>query len=280
MNYKTLTIEATTLVDAWFQTIYACVEQGRDFEVDRGSFEGETRLEFDYFTVNIKNPGIQPLLPEIPAQYGLPNPVPGGRNSVDDYAMNYLLGCDVKDGESYTYGQRLTKYPLTPIPCGSMTFAEGLSIPEVTFGDFATLPFIIKEAHNEDFGLYNYYLDQVKLVIETYKNKGYRNNQMVLQVAQPSDGLLKDPPCLRQIDTRIQDNKLHFIVYFRSWDLWAGFPANLAAIQLMKEYMAAEIGVEDGSMVASSKGLHLYNYVWQLAETIRGKSITEFQSGR
>ncbi len=29
--------------------------------------------------------------------------------------------------------------------------------------------------------------------------------------------------------------------------------------------MAAEIGVEDGEIVAASKGLHLYDYAWDLA---------------
>ena len=76
---------------------------------------------------------------------------------------------------------------------------------------------------------------------------------------------LSDPPCLRAIDTRIRDDKLSFMVYFRSWDLWAGFPSNLAAIQLLKEYMADEIGVGDGELIASSKGLHLYDYAWELA---------------
>jgi thymidylate synthase len=76
---------------------------------------------------------------------------------------------------------------------------------------------------------------------------------------------LDDPPCLRGIDTRIRDNKLHFFAYFRSWDLWAGFPSNLAAIQLLKEYMAGEIGVDDGELIASSKGMHLYEYAWELA---------------
>jgi thymidylate synthase len=81
---------------------------------------------------------------------------------------------------------------------------------------------------------------------------------------------LDDPPCLRGIDTRIRGDRLHFIVYFRSWDLWAGFPSNLAAIQLLKEYMAAEIGVGDGELIALSKGLHLYEYAWELARTAAG----------
>ena len=77
-----------------------------------------------------------------------------------------------------------------------------------------------------------------------------------------------DPPCLRMIDTRVREGKLNFIVYFRSWDLWAGFPSNLAAIQLLKEYMAGEIGVKDGELVAMSKGLHLYEYAWELAKAV------------
>ena len=57
----------------------------------------------------------------------------------------------------------------------------------------------------------------------------------------------------------------HFFVYFRSWDLWGGLPANLAGIQNLKEYMAEAIGVKDGEMVVESKGLHLYGYAEELA---------------
>jgi thymidylate synthase len=77
---------------------------------------------------------------------------------------------------------------------------------------------------------------------------------------------LPDPPCLRGIDTRVENGKLHFIVYFRSWDLWAGLPSNLAGIQLLKEYVASEIGAADGELIALSKGLHLYDYAWELAK--------------
>jgi len=79
----------------------------------------------------------------------------------------------------------------------------------------------------------------------------------------------KTTPCLKVVDTRIKDGKLHFpMVYFRSWDLWAGFPVNLAGLQLMKEFMAEAIGVEDGEMIVASKGLHLYDYQWELAKMV------------
>ena len=78
---------------------------------------------------------------------------------------------------------------------------------------------------------------------------------------------------MRHIDTRIQDNKLHFFPYFRSWDLFGGFPANLAAIEMMKQYCAAEIGVENGEIIASSKGAHLYDYTFEIAAALRGQKI-------
>ena len=80
----------------------------------------------------------------------------------------------------------------------------------------------------------------------------------------PQDILLEDPPCLAASIPH-HGRAAHFILYFRSWDLWAGLPSNLAAIQLLKEYMCQEIGVEDGSLVAVSKGLHLYEYSFGLA---------------
>ncbi len=129
------------------------------------------------------------------------------------------------------------------------------------------LPYLMT-AHRREGEQYTYgqYLEeQIPKVIEMYKNDGYDTNQAFMAVGGKESITLDDPPCLRAIDTRIRDNKLKFIVYFRSWDLWAGFPSNLAAIQLLKEYMASEIGVEDGEILALSKGLHLYEYSWELA---------------
>jgi thymidylate synthase len=129
------------------------------------------------------------------------------------------------------------------------------------------LPYLMT-SHKKEGEQYTYgqYLEaQISEVIRMYKEDGHNTNQAYMAVGDMKSISLSDPPCLRGIDTRIRDNRLHFFAYFRSWDLWAGFPSNLAAIQLLKEYMASEIGVEDGELVASSKGLHLYEYTWELA---------------
>ncbi|MEE8470973.1 MAG: thymidylate synthase [Dehalococcoidia bacterium] len=108
---------------------------------------------------------------------------------------------------------------------------------------------------------------QIPEIIRIYKEDGHNTNQGFIAIGDRDSIKLSDPPCLRGIDTRVQSGKLHFVVYFRSWDLWAGFPSNLAGIQLLKEYMASEIGVDDGELIALSKGLHLYDYTWELAKT-------------
>ena len=129
------------------------------------------------------------------------------------------------------------------------------------------LPYLMTahKAAGEQYTYGQYLEKQITEVIEMYKEDGYNTNQAFMAVGDSQSIFLSDPPCLRGIDTRIRDNRLHFIVYFRSWDLWAGFPSNLAAMQLLKEYMAGEIGVDDGEIIASSKGLHLYEYAWEQA---------------
>jgi len=130
------------------------------------------------------------------------------------------------------------------------------------------LPYLMT-AHRKEGEQYTYgqYLEkQIAEVIKMYQEDGFNTNQAFMAVGDAQSIFLSDPPCLRAIDTRIRHNKLNFVVYFRSWDLWAGFPSNLAAIQLLKEYMASEVGVGDGEIIALSKGLHLYEYSWELAK--------------
>ena len=237
-------IEATTISDAWFQAVYNVLDFGRRFVIDKGSYAGQTRLEYDYFTCHILKPMMPDILPVMPAGCSIPAPVDhdyvyGGPAYKRSY-IEYIMTAEKQENEQYTYGERLRKYQI------------GWENIHYEDGDFIQSNPI--------------YLDQVQHVIDTYKKYGHRNNQMVLQVAQPDDLLLNDPPCLRHIDTRIQDDTLHFFIYFRSWDLWGGLPANLAGIQFLKEYMATEIGVKDGSMIIESKGLHLYGYAEHLAQ--------------
>jgi thymidylate synthase len=252
-------ITARDLPDLWFQAVHDILDHGRRFTIDRGSYSGQTRLEYDFFTGHVRFPGTKPLLPDIPVSCGIPNPVEeayiyGGPGYERSY-IEYLMTGQKKPGESYTYGERLTRVPL-----------EGDKLDWWNGHNAEIIDFRKPDGRVVFLEKGRLYINQIEWVIDTYKKFGYRNNQMVLQVAHPSDIALLDPPCLRAIDTRIQDDTLHFYIYFRSWDLWGGLPANLAGIQSVKEYMAEAIGVRDGEMIVESKGLHLYGYAEDLAK--------------
>ena len=231
-------IEARDLPDAWFQCVYEILDKGREYTIDHGSYVGQKRLEFDYMTVHIKYPQVRPLIPDIPASLGIPNPVADGY--VEEY-LPYLMTSDKQPNEDYTYGERLAGWSYLASVNGNGSGGQETKIEKRV-------------------------VNQIESVIHMYQTKGFGTNQAAMTVSVPSDILLGDPPCLRHIDTRISQGKLHFVVYFRSWDLWNGFPANLGGLQMLKEYMASEIGVDDGEIIAASKGLHLYDYVWELAQ--------------
>lgn len=91
------------------------------------------------------------------------------------------------------------------------------------------------------------------------------SNQICIEVAQPSDFWLDDPPCLRLIQFQAHDGALDMYCYFRSWEGWAGLPTNLGGLQLVKEFVVSETGLRDGTITAASAGLHLYDYAFEWA---------------
>ena len=156
--------------------------------------------------------------------------------------------------------------PLVPevpqgIPAPSTTeYVELDYFPNYIFG--------IVPRKGETYTYGQFIVPQVERVLKILKEKGFNTNQTYIRIGDDKSDNSSDPACLRGIDVRVREGKIHFVVYFRSWDLWAGFPSNLAGLQLLKEYMASELKVEDGELFAFSKGLHLYGYSLEMAERI------------
>lgn len=113
---------------------------------------------------------------------------------------------------------------------------------------------------------------QIPIVIDMLK-KTPNTNQACMAVAMVGDILLVDPPCLRSVKLKVREGHLDMITYWRSWDLWSAFPTNMGGLQLLKKYMADEIGVLDGKMWAISDGAHVYSYAFKWLEARLGRTI-------
>jgi thymidylate synthase len=208
-------IKALTISEAWWRCLQECLAHGYEYTITSGSSgtEGKKRKELDSIAIQITNPSIRPLVPDVPQ--GVPPP------TSDEYLQNYLhylLTSAKMPNEEYTYGEYLE--------------------PQFTE------------------------------VVDMYKRGGHHTNQACMTVGDRNSISLKDPPCLRLVDTRVRYGRLHWYVYFRSWDLWGAFPTNMGGLQLAKEMMADMIGVEDGELLAFSKGLHIYDSEWEVAEMV------------
>ncbi|MCM8766152.1 MAG: thymidylate synthase [Candidatus Omnitrophica bacterium] len=240
---KPVYIDAFDLDDAWFQCLSRILEEGFVYTITRGSYKGQRRLEFDFVTVRVRKPEHQiiPLMPE-----GCGIPAPTSMEYIQSY-LSYLLTGSKTETEDYTYGERLVE-------------------PKARTEEIVEGKRMIREMPLN--------CNQIEEVIKIYKEEGFGTNQAIMEIGMPSDIKLTDPPCLRLIDTRIRYGKLHFILYFRSWDLWGGFPSNLGGLELVKQYMAGEIGVANGELIACSKGLHLYEYAWEYAKMRTKKQIS------
>jgi thymidylate synthase len=223
------TLETNTIPDAWFQLVYNIFDKGFLYRIDRGSFEGSHRLEYDFVSLKINKPDLRPLVPEFPVWMNCEPPAT--QEYVDEYFQQLLNDTDIPKNTVYTYGLYLNS--------------------------------------------------QIEEIIDIFK-KNKNTNQCCATIGDISSILLDDPPCLKVVDFRIKLNKLQMYVYFRSNDLFAGFPVNIAGLQMLKEYMCCQIGCEDGPIYYSSKGLHLYDHQFAIARKRVGrnknKEIDGFES--
>jgi len=223
-------LKAKTISDAWFQLIYNIFDNSYTQQIQRGSFEKEQyRLQYSGIGVHIEHPDMD-IVPEIPPALGIPSPT--NMEYIEDYFANYLMDPQLEENETYRYSSRIHH----PMPKGGT---------------------------------------QLERAIEMLKETPL-TNQATVEIAAPddldvcygNDGKL-DPPCLRLIDFKVipdgDDMRLSVTVYFRSWDLWAGFPSNLGGIELLKQYVADETGLLNGPMFAYSAGAHIYGYQEELA---------------
>ncbi len=231
-------LKAKTISDAWFQLIYNIFDNAYKQEIQRGSFEKEQyRLQYPGIAVYIEHPG-EDMVPTMPPGSGLPAPTT--MEYIEDYFVNYLMDPKLSENETYKYASRIHH----PMPKGGT---------------------------------------QIERVMEMLKETPM-TNQAVIEIGDPedhdicfgNDGKL-DPPCLRLLDFKVipVDGELSLTVscYFRSWDLWAGFPTNLGGIELLKKLLANETGHKNGPMYAYSAGAHIYGYQEDLARirTLKSK---------
>lgn len=257
-SFKPIFVEGTTLDDVWFKLLAEVYKHGRRNRIDTGSYEKEVdRLEFDFVAGSIKYPTTRPLSPRLE---GLPVPPPTSDDDIEKYFATYLMNGALEANEHYKYATWIVggEYKL---PKGAVLLTEVTRVESPIMEVPNALDWIVKH----------------------YQEKGYANNHCYIQVGYPESNMAYDipyeseldrqtSPCLRGIDTKIVEDgdKKHLLmnVYFRSWDLWGGWPENMGGLTRLMETICEMLGdVEPGALSFASKGLHCYWFQLEAVET-------------
>jgi thymidylate synthase len=129
----------------------------------------------------------------------------------------------------------------------------------------------------------NHPVNQIEEAVKRYVEE-QRDRQVTMVIRLPEDikkfrsGTTErhEPPCLSLIDTEILDDKMHLTCYFRSWDAYAGLPANIAGLQLFNEAFVSEINergnlsLKTGKLIFHSKNCHIYERQFNLVKELLG----------
>ncbi len=243
-------ITARDIPDLWFQLVREAVATGREYTVTKGSTPSK-RWELDFVSAQVTHPGTRPLEPDIPAAIGIPNPVEQG------YAEQYLpyyMTDTVQKGEHYTYGEDMG-WQIEWLIDYYKKHGAGTKHGYMTVGRPESLRFYDESVdYNET------------IEVKDRKTGAPINKRVISNEFTRQPGIKGTTQCLRGVDTSIKYNKLHFSIHFRSWNLWNGLPANLACLQMVKEYMAQQIGVEDGEMFITCLKLGLVESCFDIAK--------------
>lgn len=117
-------------------------------------------------------------------------------------------------------------------------------------------------------------VNQIKEIISLLKRRPF--SKKAFAVLYRVDDWLKadtsDTPCMTQLHARITQNKLFVTAYFRSQDMFHGWPRNAFALRLLQKEIADGVGIAMGPLTIITMSAHMYADDWKTAENILSES--------
>lgn len=247
-------INGTNLEDAWRQALYAVMEFGRKYLITGGSFSDEHRLTLPML-IEILYPGTRPLAPIMPAGFNMP---PTTEEKIEEYFESLINPGKMPD-EHYTYGEDLW-WQVEEVIRYFKKHGHGTACCHMVVG------------RPESILFYNREVDLVEnIAVRDRETQEIIWQRRITNLWNSDPKIEVSSQCLRGIDVWIGDGMMNFWIYFRSWDLFGGFPQNLGGLQRLKEYMSVAVGVDDGQMVVCGKDIHIYEHAWDAAKKLMKK---------
>jgi thymidylate synthase len=219
-----------TVLEAWKSAIQAVMRYG----TVKGTQYGMPQKEL--VGVHWVVQGEDPSAPQLPTEWPqeLLDLTGASASALAEY-YPVMLAPDAQPGTSYTYGNRLQRYP---------------------HGD-AWLDQI------EDG------------IIKQFRASPDSRRGVATTLVPAVDMESKEPPCLTQVQCLQQGGAIHLLATFRSHDMFKAAIPNAFALRKLQERIATSTGFAVGALQITSQSAHVYEADWMHANRLVACTFTE-----
>jgi len=214
------------VIDTWTRVVERIMRYG----TVKGTQYGSQQKELIGLTWVIHDE--DPKKPKIPKEWPteLKKLVGATKGAIEEYHKVFLSAGKPK-GVSYTYGNRLMRYPVPGTKAGT--------------------------------------LDQIKTsIIRNLKDSPDSRRAVATTLVPWVDAKSDEPPCITQVQCLQNGGKLHFLVTVRSHDIFKGAVPNAFGLRTLQAQIAHETGFEMGVLQITSQSAHIYESDWEQAKRL------------
>lgn len=252
-----LLIRGNTIMSTWIKIIYSIMRYGIENLMDQGTDRVVREINNMVAVISDEDPD-NPNLSK--------NPLGLSIEQVKNYQREILSG-DLPPGKAYTYGNKLRQYEVHPSKINHLLNIENNKV-DFEFKEDRSL--LIKNAITGEDKIK---INQVKDIIECLKRNINTKNAVGI-TWHVEDELVrkhKSSPCAIFIQSLIQNNKLNLTVYFRSHDMYNGWPENAYGFRALQKEMCNSLGIELGLLTIISGSAQIYHHIFKIAEQMLEK---------
>ena len=216
-------IHGKTVIDAWTRVVDRIMRYG----TVKGTQYGSKQRELIGITWVVENEDPENPNMDVDWPEGLKRTTSLNKEAIEHY-RSVFLSPESPGGVSYTYGNRLMRYPSNGAPIDQ--------IEEVILKELKSSP------------------DTRRATATT----------MVPSIDKDS----KEPPCITQIQVLQNSGKLHLLVTVRSHDIFKAAIPNAFGLRALQARIAKEAGFEMGYLQITSQSAHIYESDWDDAKKL------------
>ncbi len=226
-------VRGQTIISAWTRVVERIMRYG----TIKGTQYGSQQKELIGLTWVIHS--------EDPTNFQIPEDWPEGlrqvtgatHEAINEY-HEVFLSSEKPEGVSYTYGNRLMRYPV-----------PGSDAEEI---------------------------DQVvESIIANLKESPDTRRAVATTMVPWIDAKSSEPPCITQVQCIQTDGKLHMLVTARSHDIFKAAVPNAFGLRMLQSRIAQETGFALGALQITSQSAHIYESDWDNANKLITCAIWE-----